>query len=348
MENSVKPHTSLANIAITTITLIVITVTLSYLGRYFFLQNQVEETNDAQVEAYLNPVSARAGGYIAQILFEENQVVKQGDTLVILDDTEYRIRVGEAEAVLEDARAQLNVLHTSIQASRTAAIVNEDQISSAKTRLWQQEQDMKRFHNLLLEEAVTGQEFEQVKARYEVASSDYNASKHTLNISFSRIKELQSREALVRADIKRKQAQLDFARVNLGYTIVRAPFAGRLGRRTIHEGLQIQAGQPLVAIINEQGKWVTANFKETQISTMQPGQPVTIMLDALPGKSYHGVIESLAGATGSKFTLLPPDNATGNFVKITQRVPVKIRLTDQDLGAVKVGMNASVSISKTL
>lgn len=346
METAVKKKKSLADQSITAITLVIVAGILFYLSQFFFKQNQTEETNDAQVEAYVNPVSARVGGYIAQICFEENAIVKQGDTLVVLDDREYRIRVTEAEAALEDSRAQLVVLHTSIRASRTATTVNEDQISSAKARLWQQEQDMKRFRNLLQEEAVTGQEFEQVKARFDVASSEYNASQNTLTTSFSRIRELEAREALLLADIKRKTAQLDFARVNLGYTVVTAPFTGRLGRRTIHEGLQIQPGQPLVSIINEGNKWVTANYKETQVASMQPGQEVTIALDALPGKTYHGVIESIAGATGSKFTLLPPDNATGNFVKITQRVPVKIMLTDRDLGAVKVGMNATVAIAK--
>ncbi|SEJ59866.1 membrane fusion protein, multidrug efflux system [Dyadobacter sp. SG02] len=341
-----KKNKSLADLTITAITLMIVAAILYYLCQYFFKQSQAEETNDAQVEAYVNPVSARVGGYIAQIRFEENAIVHQGDTLVVLDDREYRIRVTEAEAALEDSRAQLIVLHTSIRASRTATTVNEDQISSAKARLWQQEQDMKRFRNLLQEEAVTGQEFEQVKARYDVASSEYNASQHTLTTSFSRIKELEAREALLLADIKRKTAILDFARVNLGYTVVTAPFTGRLGRRTIHEGLQIQPGQPLVSIINEGNKWVTANYKETQVAEMQPGQKVTIALDALPGKTYHGEIESIAGATGSKFTLLPPDNSTGNFVKITQRVPVKIRLTDPDLNAVKVGMNATVAIAK--
>ncbi|SDD53702.1 membrane fusion protein, multidrug efflux system [Dyadobacter soli] len=346
METAVKKKKSIINLTITAVTLVFITGTLYYLSKYFFKQSQSEETNDAQVEAYVNPVSARVGGYIAKIRFEENAIVNRGDTLIVLDDREYRIRVAEAEAALEDSRAQLVVLHASIRASRTATTVNEDQILSAKARLWQQEQDMKRFRNLLQEEAVTGQEFEQVKARYDVASNDYNASQHTLTTSFSRIKELEAREALLLADIKRKTAQLDFARVNLSYTVVTAPFTGRLGRRTIHEGLQIQPGQPLVSIINEGNKWVTANYKETQVAGMQPGQAVSIALDALPGKTYHGVIESISGATGSKFTLLPPDNSTGNFVKITQRVPVKIILTDQDLNAVKVGMNATVSIAK--
>lgn len=334
------------NIVTTIIAIVVALAAAIYFIRFFVHNAKYEKTNDAQVEAYLNPVSARAAGYIQSILFEENQMVKKGDTLVLLDDREYRARLQEAEAAVEDAQAQLVVLASSIRALETVTTVNQDQISAAKARLWQQEQDMKRYENLIREEAVTGQEFEQVKARYTVATSEYSASQNTLRSSVTRVDELRSRHALLMADLKRKSALLDFARINLSYTVITAPYTGRLGRKTIQEGQQIQLGQPLVTIINEQFKWVIANFKETQVHGMHPEQEARITIDGIPGKTFHGKIESLSGATGAKFSLLPPDNSTGNFVKITQRVPVKILFTDTALSAIKVGMNVNVSVIK--
>ena len=334
------------NIITTIIAIIIALAAAIYFIRFFIHNAKYEKTNDAQVEAYLNPVSARAAGYIQSILFEENQLVKKGDTLVLLDDREYRARLQEAEAAVEDAQAQLVVLNTSIRSQKTATTVNEDQISAAKARLWQQEQDMKRYENLIREEAVTGQEFEQVKARYTVATSEYSASQNSLRTSITKIDELQSRRALLLADLKRKNALLDFARINLAYTVITAPYSGRLGRKVIQEGQQIQLGQPLVTIINEQFKWVIANFKETQVHGMYPGQAAMITIDGIPGKTFQGKIESLSGATGAKFSLLPPDNSTGNFVKITQRVPVKVLFTDTALSAVKIGMNVNVSVAK--
>ncbi|MCF6406889.1 HlyD family secretion protein [Chitinophaga filiformis] len=336
----------ISQMIMTSIALIIILIAVFYFYKLFNRTRHFEETNDAQVEAYINPVSARAAGYIQQILFEENQWVNKGDTLVILDDREYRNKVQEAEAALQDSYAQQLVLDASIAAAQSGTYINKDQISSAQARLWQQQQDIKRYENLLKEEAATGQEYEQVKARYDVAVSDFNAANNTLKTSYSKIDELKSRKSLLAADQKRKETQLAFARINLGYTVIIAPYSGRLGRKVIQEGQQIQAGQPLVSIVNENSKWVTANFKETQLSAMREGKPVDIKIDAIPGKVFKGTITSISPSTGAKFSLLPPDNSTGNFVKITQRVPVKIAFTDTTLADVRVGMNAVIIVKK--
>jgi len=341
-----KPKSKISQVVATTTAVTVILAAGIYFYELFSDSRTYEETNNAQVEAYINPVSARAAGYIQKILFEENEWVNQGDTLVILDDREYSNKVQEAEAALEDSRAQQVVLAASINAAAAGTLVNKDQISSAKARLWQQQQDIKRYENLIKEEAATGAEYEQVKARYDVAVSELNAASNTLKTNNSKVDELRSRQGLLAADMKRKETQLAFARINLGYTVITAPYSGRLGRKTIQEGQQIQAGQPLVSIVNENSKWITANFKETQMSAIQDGKDVNITIDAIPGKVFKGKIESVSAGTGSKFSLLPPDNATGNFVKIIQRVPVKIVFTEKDLAAVKVGMNALVTVKK--
>lgn len=331
---------------ILSITAIIIVISgVIYFGSYLVKSSNSEETNDAQVESYINPVSARASGYITKVLFEEHQEVKKGDTLVILDNKEYTFKVQEAAAILEDAYAQIQVLEAGINVAETGVLVSKNQIASAKARLWQQKQDNIRFQKLLADEAVTGQEYEQVKTRYDVAQNDYNASENTLLGNLSKIKELKSRRALLNADIKRKQAVLDLAKVNLGYTVITSPYDGKTGRKTILEGQQVQLGQPLLSIVNESQKWITANFKETQMSQMHVGSRVKITIDAFSGKTYDGKIEAIAASTGSKFSLLPADNSTGNFVKIIQRIPVKIVFAnDKDIQEVRSGMNVTVTV----
>jgi membrane fusion protein (multidrug efflux system) len=312
---------------------------------YYYVQSTGhEQTNDAQVESYINPVSARASGYITKVFFEEHQDINIGDTLLVLDSREYASKVHEAEAVLEDAYAQIQVLDAGIRVAESAIAVGRNQTASAKARLWQQKQDNLRYEKLLRDEAVTGQEFEQVKTRYDVAQSDYYATENTVLSSQSRVAELKSRKALLHADIKRKKAILELAKINLSYTVVTSPYKGRTGRKQILEGQQVQVGQPLVSIVNENEKWVTANFKETQVNGMYTGQPVTISVDAIPGVSYPGKIAAISASTGSKFSLLPADNSTGNFVKVIQRIPVKITFNDKHIEGVKSGMNVTVTV----
>lgn len=343
MENTINKKSSSAILSITAIVIAIVAVSSFVL--YLVEGTNYEETNDAQVESYINPVSARASGYITKVLFEEHQNVKKGDTLVILDNREYTYKVHEAEAVLEDAYAQVKVLEAGINVAQTAISVSRNQIASAKARLWQQKQDNIRYQKLLTDEAVTGQEYEQVKTRYDVAQNDYNATENALVSTESRVQELKTRRALLNADIKRKQAILDLAKINLAYTIITSPYDGKTGRKQILEGQQVQLGQPLVSIVNEKQKWITANFKETQVNGFYIGQPVNIMIDAISGKTFKGSVAAIAGSTGSKFSLLPADNSTGNFVKIIQRIPVKIVFANnQDMEEFKSGMNVTVEV----
>jgi membrane fusion protein (multidrug efflux system) len=334
------------NIVITIIAIIVVLTGIFYFVQYWGFSQHYEETNDAQVDSYINPVSARAGGYIEQVKFEEHQLVKRGDSLIILDDREYKAQLEAAEAAMDDAQAQLTVLSAGIHSSELGTDVNKDQIKGAQARYVQQQQDIRRYKNLVKEEAATGSDLEQVQARYDVAASDYSAAQNSLKTNQARVSELRTHFALLKADIKRKQAALDLARLNLSYTVIRAPYSGRLGRKNILEGQQIQPGQPLVSIINEDQKWITANYKETQVEGMYVGQPVDIRVDAISGRIFKGKIEAIAGSTGSRFSLLPADNSTGNFVKIIQRVPVKIVFDAKDTNQFIPGMNVTVSVKK--
>lgn len=334
------------NILITFIAIIVVLVGIVYFVQYYLYSRNYEETNDAQVESYINPISARAAGYIKRVCFDEHQLVTKGDTLVILDNQEYLAQLTSAEAAVEDARAQQAVLAANIRAAALGTRVNKDQIRGAQAKYLQQQQDLRRYQNLVKEEAATGSDLEQVKARYDVSESDFSAAKNNLLTNEARIQELKTHSGLLEADLKKKKAALELARLNLSYTVIRAPYSGRLGRKNILEGQQIQAGQPLISIINEQEKWITANFKETQVHGMYVGQAVDIRIDAIQGRIFKGKIVAIAGSTGAKFSLLPPDNSTGNFVKIIQRIPVKIILTGNESNQMIPGMSVTVAVKK--
>lgn len=308
-----------------------------------------EETNDAQVEEYVNPVTSRVNGYIKDIRYEENQEVKKGDTLVIIDNSEYKVQQEEAEAALLNAKAQIGILESNKRTTETNAAVSKAQIEAAKSKLWKQEQEFKRYKKLLDAESVTSQQFENIKTALDVARSDYEASIDAYQASLSRVKDIEAQRTAALAEIRRRRAVTDRNVLDVSYTVITAPYNGKMGRRTIQPGQMIQSGQTLAYIVDQEaGKWVIANFKETQIGYMRIGQKAEIKADAFPDVVYHGTIESLSPATGARFSLLPPDNSTGNFVKITQRIPVKIRLTDsrETVNLLRAGMNAEVVIRK--
>ena len=348
METKKKKPTGFMSRLTVVVAVLVIVVALFYFIRYLVYQGNYEETNDAQVESFINPVSARAGGFIKEVLFDQHQKVKQGDTLVIPDDREYLQKVKEAESMLEDTKAQLQILDASIRSAQAGTLINKDQINAARARLWQQEQDVKRFKNLLSNEAVTLSDYELVQTKYDVSQSDYSAAINSLKTNDSKVRELQARYSSIFAARKRAEALLDLARINLSYTVITSPYSGYTGRKTILEGQQVQAGQPLVSVVNTNDKWVIANFKETQVHGMYVGQPVQIEADAIAGKIYQGRIEAISASTGSKFSLLPADNSTGNFVKIIQRVPVKIVFDERDMAELKAGMNVKITVKKAV
>lgn len=308
-----------------------------------------EETNDAQVQEYINPITSRVSGYIRKIRYEENQDVKRGDTLLIIDNSEYELQQQEAEAALANARAQLQALSSNIQTTATSSQVTKAQITAAKARLWHQEQEYDRYSKLYEAESATQQQLENVQTALQVARSDYQSALENYRASLSRVNDTRVQRAALEAEIKRREAVVSRNKLDVGYTIITAPYNGKMGRRTIQEGQLIQAGQTLAFIVDQEaGKWVVANFKETQVRHMHIGDTAEIETDAYPGQKFRGSIISVSPATGSSFSLLPPDNSTGNFVKIVQRIPVRIRLVDEAkvIAPLRAGMNAQVLVRK--
>ncbi|MBL3548007.1 HlyD family secretion protein [Chryseobacterium sp. KMC2] len=310
---------------------------------------QYEQTNDAQVQEYVNPIISRAGGFIVAVKFEENQEVKKGDTLLVIDSREYILQQEQTQAALQKARAELKVLTSNTTTTEKEAASAQAQVSANEAKVWKQKLDYNRYEKLYNEESATKQRLEDVKATLEVNESNYKSSQDAYAASVSKINDIQAEKTVVQAEIARLQALLDRHKLDVSYTVVTAAYDGRMGRRTVEVGQMIDAGETLAFIVNnETDKWVVANYKETQIKDMHIGDHVKIVADSYPDQEFQGTIISLSPATGSSFSLLPPDNSTGNYVKIVQRIPVRIRIEGKrkDIDILKLGMNVNVYAGK--
>ena len=308
-----------------------------------------QETNDAQVQEYINPVVTRVSGYIKEVRFEENQAVNKGDTLLKIDPSQFQLQELESAEGTANARAELQVLESNIVTATGLASVARSQIAAVRARLTRQEKEYSRYSKLFTAESATAEKLENVKEGLDVARSDYESALGNYRASLSKIDDYRAQKAGVSAEIRRRNAIQNRAQLDLGYTAIIAPYKGKMGRRTIQAGEFVQANQTLANIVNQDAdKWVVANFKETQIGKMRIGQPVLIETDAYPDEVFHGKILSLSPGTGSSFSLLAPDNSTGNFVKIVQRIPVKVQFTDdrEKTAILSAGMNATVKVIK--
>ncbi|WP_288316139.1 HlyD family secretion protein [uncultured Mediterranea sp.] len=294
----------------------------------FLDYKNTETSNDAQVEQYISPVNLRASGYIQKICFTEHQNVHKGDTLLVLDDREYRIRVMEAEAALKDAMAGATVMDATLQTTQNNASVFEASIAEVEIRLAKLEKDRQRYTNLLKRNAATPIQLEQIETEYEATCKKLDALKRQQKAARSGVNEVSQRRQNIEASIQRAQAALDMARLNLSYCVVTAPCDGKLGRRALEEGQFIGAGQTITYILPDTQKWIVANYKETQVENLTIGQQVRISVDAIKDREFTGRITAISGATGSKYSLVPTDNSAGNFVKIQQRIPVRIDFDD--------------------
>ena len=307
----------------------------------FLNYKRCETSNDAQIEQYISPINIRVPGYVKKVYFTEHQFVHKGDTLLVLDDREYRIRVSEAEAALKDAENGIAILSSSLTTTQATASVYDASIEEINTRISKLQKDLTRYRNLLQRNAATPIQVEQLETELTATLAKLEALKKQKAAATSGVNEVTNRKASVEAGILRAQAALEMARLNLSYTAVTAPCDGTLGRRALEDGQFVQGGQSLTYIIPDTQKWVIANYKETQIANLYEGQKVSIKVDAFPDKEFSGHISAISGATGSKYSLVPTDNSAGNFVKIQQRIPVRIEfdeLSEEDNRLLAAGM----------
>lgn len=322
---------------------------LYWLVREYFHLGDKTYTEAAQVEEFINPINTRVSAYIKEIKFIEHQKVKKGDTLVILDDREILTQLGQAEAAYQNALAQRTATSSSVNTVSNNVSVMEANIAGAKARLWNAEQNLNRYKNLLASEAVTKQQYDQVKTEYDAQKAAYEAlanQKQSANLSTTEVK---SRLGINDAEIKRTKSALDMAKINLSYTVITAPYDGVMGRRTISEGQLIQPGQQVATIVLNGQKWVTANFLESQMPNIKIGEKMMMTADALGGQKFEGVVTAISAATGSRYSNVPTDNSTGNFIKVQQRIPVRIEFTasntKEDVEKLSAGMNVNVKIN---
>ena len=307
-----------------------------------------EFTDNATVQQHITPVNTRVGGFIKEIRFNEYQPVHKGDTLVIIEDSEFRLQLAQAEANLQREMAGGEATTSGIGVTRQNMSVSDAGIDEARVRLDNARQDDQRYAQLLKADAVTQQQYDQIHTNYLAAKARYEQvvrSRATLNRTEQ---EQGHRLSQNKAAIDVAQAQIKLARLNLSYTVITATADGVVGKKNIHVGQLVQPGQAMVDIVDNSELWVVANYRETQLPGISLGAKVSIKADAVPDVEFEGTVERISDATGSAFSVIPQDNATGNFVKVEQRIPVRIRLEGDKttLAKLRAGMNVECTVNK--
>jgi membrane fusion protein (multidrug efflux system) len=347
-------------------TFLIMLILLVLVGGWFGLTKYThaqhhEETDDAQVAANISPVIPRISGYVAAVKVEDNQHVKKGDTLLVLDDRDLKIRLEQAQAALataqsnlKAARATTSAASANIGTSRASVSTIDAQIEAAKVTVWRTTQDFNRYANLIQDHSITQQQYEQAQAAKETAERQVDVLQQQKRQAAQQTSAVTSQSGatgaqigVANAVIKQRQADVDDAKLNLSYAVITAPADGLVSKVNIQPGQYLQAGQSFFSIVLNNNLWVVANFKETQVNRMRVGQRVVVHADAFSKHPFEAKLASFSGATGASFAILPPDNATGNFVKVVQRLPVRIEFANNNdslAKALRAGMNVTVDV----
>ena len=337
-----------AKIGYNTFVILLLLAVIIYAFSHFFHFGHNEYTDDAQVQRHITPVNTRVQGFIKEIRFEEYQQVHQGDTLVILENSEYLLQVAQAEANYQAVAANAPVISAAMTTTTSNVQAAEAGIEEARVNMENARTDYERYEALLARDAVTRQQYDNMKARYESARARYEQASASRNATSLVRTEQAQRLSQNDASIDVAEAALNLARLNLSYTVILATADGTMGRKEIHEGQLVQPGQQLARIVHANDVWVIANYRESQMKHIAVGSDVNFTADALPGHKYKGTVERISPATGAAYSMVPADNATGNFVKVEQRIPVRIRITEEntpeELALLLSGMNVETKV----
>lgn len=330
------------------ITLAVIIAAALWIADRFYHPGHVEFTDNAQVRRQIVPVNSRVPGYIKEIHFEEYQPVKKGDTLVIIDDSDLRLAVARAAADYQNALAGRRVADRSVTSASAEVAVSNASEAEAKVLMEMAATDLARYEKLLAQDAVTRQQYDAAKTDYEAKRARYDMLRRRSSATGTAVDVSRQRISQSEAGIELAKALLETAELNLGYTVITAPCDGYTSRKEIDTGQLVQPGQTLLDIVDSSEVWVAANYKETQLRHIAPGSRVEVTVDAIPGVTFDGVVKSISTATGAQLSILPQDNSAGNFVKVRQRVPVRIEFTPAnkpaDMALLRSGMNVECSV----
>ena len=307
----------------------------------------VEFTDNARVRQHITPQNTRIQGFIREIRFDEFTQVKKGDTLVVIEEAEFRLRLAQAEADLARAEQGTKATSSSIQTTVNTMEVTAAQIEGARVALENAQREDERFEKLLKQDAVTQQQYDNVHTAYLSAKSRYEQVERSQSVQSSVKNEQSYHLSAAASAIELARAAVDLARLNLSYCYIIATCDGTVGTKDINVGQLVNPGQTIVNIVDSEELWVEANYKESQLPNIAVGAPATIKVDAVPDYEYQGTVERISDATGSAFSIIPIDNATGNFVKIEQRVTVRIKLDSTDIdmiGKLKAGYNVECEV----
>lgn len=345
-----------------TIILIVLVIAGAIFGITKYLHAQSHEgTDDAQISANIVPVIPRISGYVKEVRVVENQVVGKGDTLLVIDDRDLQVRHDQAEAALEAARSNLESARASTRAARSgigttqaAVDVVDAQIRAAEVNVWRANQDYQRYANLIKDHSITQQQYDQALAAKQSAERQLQVLREQRQQAASQTSQVATESSaastqigIANAGIRQREADVNAAKLNLSYVVVTAQENGMITRVNLQPGQFVQSGQSYFSIVLSNNLWVTANFKETQVGKIRVGLPVTVTVDAFSKHEFEAKVASFSAATGASTALIPPDNATGNFVKVVQRVPVRIEFTNHNdslLRQLRAGMSVDVDV----
>ena len=330
------------------LSLAVIVCAALWVGSKFYHAGDVEFTDNAQIGQQIVPVNSRVQGYIKEIRFKEYQPVKKGDTLVIIDDADMRLRVAQARADYQNALAGRGVADRSVGVASANVAVSEASIAEAKVLMEHSATDLARYEKLLEKDAVTRQQYDAAKTDYEAKKARYEMLSRQRSATTSVVSETRERIAQNDAGVELTKALLETAELNLSYTVITAPCDGYTSRKEIQVGQLVQPGQTLLDVVDAGEIWVTANYKETQLHHIAEGAEVDIKVDAVPDVVFHGTVTALSKATGARLSIMPQDNSAGNFVKVRQRVPVRIEFnadnSAEDMARLRAGMNVECEV----
>ena len=323
-EEDTRPSYMKKRVIVPTITAIIFFFT----GIYFIIHSfYYQETDDAFVEGHIVSVAPRVAGPVVKLLVDDNQPVKKGDLILEIDPTDYETTLAQKEAKLAEAKANLNIAEKRITQSQADLNQSSEDISAAKSKLDFAQKDYKRYTDMHKAGIASKQDYDHSKTAFTVAKSSHNAALEREQAAKSMLQSSKAQKEATLAEIKRLEAEVTQAKLDLSYTKIYAPQDGLITNRSVEQGNYVQIAQPLLAVVPEK-MWIVANFKETQLANMRPGQPVEIKVDTYRGKKFEGKVDSIQRSTGAKASLFPPENAVGSYVKIVQRVPVKIVFTE--------------------
>jgi membrane fusion protein (multidrug efflux system) len=336
-----RKHLALAGLVI-----VIALVGAEYGRNWWNVGRFIESTDDAYAGGNVTAVSPHVAGFVAEVLVADNQEVRAGQLLIRLDPRDFRAALDRAEAAAEERQAALAGLEAKYRLQQAMIHQAAADLAAKSARATFAVADAVRYRNLAMTGYGTRQNAERSSAADREAQAVIQSSEAGLAAAERQLAVLEAEIAAARAGVAQAKADLETARLNLGYTEIRSPIDGYLGNRAAQVGAYVASGAYLLSIIPAQGLWVDANFKEDQLARMRAGQPATIVADVRPGKVFHGHVQSLAPGTGAIFSVIPPENATGNFTKIVQRVPVRIALdaADARLGELRPGLSTTVSV----